>query len=112
MATAGGASNVSAFYFRKKTVKSIMSVSPLSVKNFTEERCDAQGWDDFRRRIGRLLGKIRASARNLAFNAPKRRPRCDNLFFTGGSVKPGGGLPRGTLCGRNTAKTIQPSNPS
>ena len=44
--------------------------------------------------------------KNLAFKAPKQSTKYPNLFFVGGSVNPGGGMPMVVLCGQNVAKKI------
>ncbi len=38
--------------------------------------------------------------------APKQSTKYPNLFFVGGSVNPGGGMPMVVLCGQNVAKKI------
>jgi hypothetical protein len=42
--------------------------------------------------------------KHLGFKAPKQSERYENLFFVGGSVNPGGGMPMVVLCGQNVAK--------
>ena len=37
---------------------------------------------------------------------PKKSPKFDNLYFVGGSINPGGGMPMVVLSGINTAKDI------
>ena len=44
--------------------------------------------------------------KNFGFKAPKQSTRYENLFFVGGSVNPGGGMPMVVLCGQNVAKKI------
>jgi diapolycopene oxygenase len=44
--------------------------------------------------------------KNLAFKAPKQSTKYPNLFFVGGSVNPGGGMPMVVLCGQNVAKNV------
>ena len=44
--------------------------------------------------------------KNLAFKAPKQSVKYPNLFFTGGSVNPGGGMPMVVLCGQNVARKV------
>lgn len=55
---------------------------------------------------GSIYGIVSDRFKNLAFKAPKRSEHYDNLFFTGGSVNPGGGMPMVFLCGQNVAKSI------
>ncbi|MBB5063284.1 NAD(P)/FAD-dependent oxidoreductase [Granulicella mallensis] len=55
---------------------------------------------------GSIYGVVSDRRRNFAFKAPKRSPRYKNLFFVGGSVNPGGGMPMVTLCGQHVAKLI------
>ena len=44
---------------------------------------------------------------NFAFKAPKQSPQFHNLFFVGGSVNPGGGMPMVTLSGQHVARMIR-----
>jgi diapolycopene oxygenase len=55
---------------------------------------------------GSIYGVVSDMRKNFAFKAPKRSPRYENLFFVGGSVNPGGGMPMVTLCGQHVAKLI------
>jgi len=55
---------------------------------------------------GSIYGVVNDRVRNLAFKAPKQSTKYPNLFFVGGSVNPGGGMPMVILCGQNVAKKI------
>jgi diapolycopene oxygenase len=55
---------------------------------------------------GSIYGVVSDRFRNLAFKAPKQSTKYPNLFFVGGSVNPGGGMPMVVLCGQNVAKKI------
>jgi diapolycopene oxygenase len=44
--------------------------------------------------------------RNQAFKAPKQSSKYRNLFFTGGSVNPGGGMPMAILCGQKVSDRV------
>ncbi|MBN2327237.1 MAG: phytoene desaturase [Candidatus Omnitrophica bacterium] len=55
---------------------------------------------------GSIYGVVSDRFKNLAFKAPKASSKYQGLFFVGGSVNPGGGMPMVFLCGRNAAKTI------
>jgi diapolycopene oxygenase len=55
---------------------------------------------------GAIYGVVSDRFKNLAFKAPKQSPRYPNLFFAGGSVNPGGGMPMVVLCGQNVAKKV------
>ncbi len=55
---------------------------------------------------GSIYGVVCDRKRNFAFKAPKKSPRYGNLYFVGGSVNPGGGMPMGTLCGQHVARMI------
>jgi diapolycopene oxygenase len=55
---------------------------------------------------GSIYGVVSNRTRNFAFKAPKQSPDFNNLFFVGGSVNPGGGMPMVTLCGRHVANRI------
>lgn len=55
---------------------------------------------------GSIYGVVSDRFRNLAFKAPKQSTKYPNLFFVGGSVNPGGGMPMVVLCGQNVARKI------
>lgn len=55
---------------------------------------------------GAIYGVVTDRFRNFAFKAPKQSRLYENLFFTGGSVNPGGGMPMVVLCGRHVARKV------
>lgn len=55
---------------------------------------------------GSIYGVVSDRFKNLAFKAPKQLDRYRNLFFTGGSVNPGGGMPMVFLCGQHVARKV------
>ncbi|MBL9114683.1 MAG: phytoene desaturase [Verrucomicrobiaceae bacterium] len=55
---------------------------------------------------GSIYGVVSDRFRNLAFKGPKQSVKYPNLFFVGGSVNPGGGMPMVILCGQNVAKKV------
>ena len=55
---------------------------------------------------GSIYGVVSDRFKNLAFKAPKQSVKYPNLFFVGGSVNPGGGMPMVILCGQNVAKKV------
>lgn len=55
---------------------------------------------------GSIYGVVSDRFKNLAFKAPKACPKYQGLFFTGGSVNPGGGMPMVFLCGQHVAEAI------
>ncbi len=55
---------------------------------------------------GAIYGVVSDRFRNLAFKAPKQSTKYPNLFFVGGSVNPGGGMPMVVLCGLNVARKV------
>jgi len=55
---------------------------------------------------GSIYGVVSDRFQNLAFKAPKQSTKYPNLFFVGGSVNPGGGMPMVVLCGQNVAKKV------
>ena len=55
---------------------------------------------------GSIYGVVSDRFKNLAFKAPKQSTKYPNLFFVGGSVNPGGGMPMVVLCGQHVAKNI------
>ncbi len=55
---------------------------------------------------GSIYGVVCDRRKNFAFKAPKRSNACANLFFVGGSVNPGGGMPMVSLSGQQVARMI------
>ncbi len=55
---------------------------------------------------GSIYGVVCDRFKNLGFKAPKQSPRYPNLFFVGGSVNPGAGMPMVVLCGQNVCRAI------
>ncbi|HVJ65792.1 MAG TPA: phytoene desaturase family protein [Bdellovibrionota bacterium] len=60
----------------------------------------------YRSNGGSIYGVVSDRFKNFAFKAPKRSNKYRNLFFAGGSVNPGGGMPMVVLCGRHVADLI------
>jgi diapolycopene oxygenase len=55
---------------------------------------------------GSIYGVVCDRRRNFAFKAPKQSSEFRNLFFVGGSVNPGAGMPMVTLGGQHVARMI------
>jgi diapolycopene oxygenase len=55
---------------------------------------------------GSIYGVVSDMRKNFAFKAPKQSSEYRNLFFVGGSVNPGGGMPMVTLCGQHVARLV------
>lgn len=55
---------------------------------------------------GSIYGVVTDRWKNFGFKAPQQSKLCDNLFFVGGSVNPGGGMPMVVLSGQNAGKKI------
>ena len=55
---------------------------------------------------GSIYGVACDRFKNLGFKAPKQSTKYSNLFFVGGSVNPGGGMPMVVLCGQNVCRKI------
>ena len=49
---------------------------------------------------GSIYGVVSDRFKNLGFKAPQRSQQLSNLYFVGGSVNPGGGMPMATLSGQ------------
>lgn len=49
---------------------------------------------------GSIYGVVSDRKKNLGFKAPQRSPHYKNLYFVGGSVNPGGGMPMVVLSGQ------------
>ncbi len=55
---------------------------------------------------GAIYGVVTDLRKNFAFKLPKQSQFFKNLFFTGGSVNPGAGMPMVTLCGMQVAQRV------
>lgn len=55
---------------------------------------------------GSIYGVVSDWKKNRAFKAPKQSKKYRNLFFTGGSVNPGGGMPMAVLCGQKVCDRL------
>ncbi|MBD3346124.1 MAG: phytoene desaturase [Chitinivibrionales bacterium] len=55
---------------------------------------------------GAIYGVVSDKKKNFALKAPKKSSRYSNLYFAGGSVNPGGGIPMVCLSGQNTAQLV------
>ena len=55
---------------------------------------------------GSIYGVVNDRFRNFSFKAPKVSRYYRKLFFVGGSVNPGGGMPMVFLSGQNTARKL------
>jgi len=55
---------------------------------------------------GSIYGVVTSWEKNYGFKAPKKSKKYKNLYFTGGSVNPGGGMPMVVLCGQKVADRI------
>jgi len=97
----------------------------IALKEICLDKLERMGLTDLRRHIvvedfwtpfdiearygsnrGSIYGVACDRRRNFAFKAPKKSSRFRNLFFVGGSVNPGGGMPMVTLCGQHVARMI------
>jgi len=56
--------------------------------------------------LGSIYGVVADRNLNLGFKAPQRSAELTNLYFVGGSVNPGGGMPMVTLSGQLAADKI------
>ncbi len=55
---------------------------------------------------GSIYGVVTDRRKNLGFKAPKKSRKYENLFYVGGSVNPGGGMPMVLLSGQNAARML------
>ena len=55
---------------------------------------------------GSIYGVVSDRKKNFALKCPKKSSKYENLFFTGGSVNPGGGMPMVVLSGQKAADII------
>jgi diapolycopene oxygenase len=61
---------------------------------------------EYRSNQGSIYGVVTDRFKNLGFKAPKQSTRYPNLFFVGGSVNPGAGIPMVVQCGQNVCRSI------
>lgn len=97
----------------------------LALKDLCLDKLERMGLTDLRKHIvvedfwtpfdiqerylsngGSIYGVVSDMRKNFAFKAPKQSKDYKNLFFVGGSVNPGGGMPMVTLSGRHVARLI------
>lgn len=97
----------------------------LAFKDQVVDKLERMGLKDLRRHIvfehcwtpldiqqqyysnkGSIYGVVSDRFKNLAFKAPKQSVKYPNLFFVGGSVNPGGGMPMVVLCGQHVARKV------
>jgi diapolycopene oxygenase len=97
----------------------------IALKELCLDKLERMGLTDLRRHIvvedfwtpfdietryasnrGSIYGVVCDRRRNFAFKAPKRSRQFHNLFFVGGSVNPGAGMPMVTLSGQHVARMI------
>ncbi|MFZ0445344.1 MAG: phytoene desaturase family protein [Bacillus sp. (in: firmicutes)] len=55
---------------------------------------------------GAIYGTVSSRKNNKGFKHPKQSERYDNLYFVGGTVNPGGGMPMVTLSGQQVSEMI------
>ena len=56
---------------------------------------------------GAIYGVVSDKQKNRGFKAPKQSKNYDNLYFVGGSVNPGGGMPMVLLSGKQVSQMVQ-----
>lgn len=65
----------------------------------------------YRSNQGSIYGVVTDWKKNYGFKAPKTSSKYNNLYFTGGSTNPGGGMPMVILSGQNCADRIIKRHP-
>lgn len=91
----------------------LVKLERMGLKDLRKHTVVEDMWtpEDIRQRYysnkGSIYGVVCDRKTNLAFKAPKRSEKYRNLYFTGGSVNPGGGMPMVTLCGLNVRNAVQ-----
>lgn len=66
----------------------------------------------YRSNRGSIYGVVTDWKKNYGFKAPKTSSKYQNLYFTGGSTNPGGGMPMVILSGQNCADRIIKRHPA
>ncbi|MBX6361340.1 phytoene desaturase family protein [Pseudacidobacterium ailaaui] len=96
-----------------------------ALKNICLDKLERMGLKDLRKHIivedfwtpldierrylsncGSIYGVVCDRRKNFAFKAPRKSSRYKNLYFVGGSVNPGGGMPMVVLSGQHVADAI------
>jgi diapolycopene oxygenase len=62
--------------------------------------------DMYNSNMGSIYGVVSDRRRNMGFKIPKKSVLYDNLYFVGGSVNPGGGMPMVVLSGQQVVDQI------
>ena len=108
--------------------------NPVTAEDYAElrelvlEKCERMGLTDLRGNIvveetwtppdiernyysnrGAIYGVVSDRCKNLAFKASKKSALFKNLYFTGGSINPGAGMPMVTACGMQVGEVIAES---
>mgnify|MGYP000002677774 CR=1 FL=1 len=65
----------------------------------------------YRSNQGSIYGVVTDWKKNYGFKAPKVSTKYQNLYFTGGSTNPGGGMPMVILSGQNCADRVIKQHP-
>ena len=65
---------------------------------------DIQKW--YYSNCGAIYGVVSDKKKNFALKAPKKSEKYENLYFVGGSVNPGGGMPMVVLSGQQVRDKI------
>ena len=65
----------------------------------------------YRSNRGSIYGVVTDWKKNHGFKAPKCSRKYRNLYFCGGSVNPGGGMPMAILSGQKVADRIMARHP-
>ena len=60
----------------------------------------------YRSNRGAIYGVVTDKKKNLGFKGPKKSRLWQGLYFVGGSVNPGGGMPMVILSGTNAAGRV------
>jgi diapolycopene oxygenase len=55
---------------------------------------------------GSIYGVVASKRKNMGFKIPKRSKLYRNVYFVGGSVNPGGGMPMVVLSGQQVVEQI------
>lgn len=119
-----------------ENLKILPHIPPIQEKEYTKEdyllfrervliKLEGMGLTDLRKHIvtecmltphdiqnmyrsdhGAIYGTLSDRKKNKGFKHPKKSKHISNLYFTGGTVNPGGGMPMVTLSGQQVGKMI------
>ena len=98
--------------YEKLTERVLDKLERMGLKDLREHIIVEDTWNpqdiqnNYYSNRGAIYGVIADRKKNKGFKAPKKSSEYNNLYFVGGSVNPGGGMPMVTLSGQQVRDMI------